>query len=290
MSARHGGLQLYARRYRCSCGPRTVPHIWEFGVPQRASAVETSCGFPSDDGMISDRAPRAGRAGARRIGARQVTSTMANLENSGSTPLARASARGTVKWFNSTKGYGFITLDNGGDAFCHASALAAIGTPSLPSGATVVCDLQESPRGLQVTAVHSVDTSTAESSPPRRPRGGFGGGDRFGGADRFGGGDRFGGEDRFGGGDRFGGDRYGSSDRFSGRQSNYESAPAGPMVEGKVKFFNEQKGFGFVMPDTGGGDVYIHASALRRSGVSALTPEQRIRYSTRQGMKGVEVD
>jgi CspA family cold shock protein len=62
------------------------------------------------------------------------------------------------------------------------------------------------------------------------------------------------------------------------------------MVEGKVKFFNEQKGFGFVMPESGGGDVYIHASALRRSGLSSLATEQRIRYSTRQGMKGVEVD
>jgi CspA family cold shock protein len=62
------------------------------------------------------------------------------------------------------------------------------------------------------------------------------------------------------------------------------------MVEGKVKFFNEQKGFGFVMLESGGGDVYLHASALRRSGVSALASDQRIRYSTRQGMKGVEVD
>ena len=165
-------------------------------------------------------------------------------------PLAQASAKGTVKWFNSTKGYGFITLDNGGDAFCHASALAALGTPNVPQGATVVCDLQESPRGLQVVAVHSMDTSTADPMPARRPRpdGGFGGG--------------------------FG----------------HDTGPSGPMVDGKVKFFNDQKGFGFVVPDAGGGDVYVHASALRRSGISALTPEQRIRYSTRQGMKGVEVD
>jgi CspA family cold shock protein len=62
------------------------------------------------------------------------------------------------------------------------------------------------------------------------------------------------------------------------------------MVEGSVKFFNEQKGFGFVMPQDGSGDVYLHASALRRSGIPILSPEQRIRYSTRQGMKGVEVD
>jgi len=57
-----------------------------------------------------------------------------------------------------------------------------------------------------------------------------------------------------------------------------------------VKFFNDQKGFGFVMPDSGSGDIYLHASALRRSGVQAVEPDQRIRYSTRQGNKGVEVD
>src|SRR5690349_7165937 len=100
---------------------------------------------------------------------------MANLENS-SGPLALVSAKGTVKWFNSTKGYGFINLESGGDAFCHASALAAIVTPDMPTRATVVCDLQDSPRGLQVVAVHSVDPSTAEQQPARRPRGGgFGG-------------------------------------------------------------------------------------------------------------------
>jgi CspA family cold shock protein len=226
---------------------------------------------------------------------------MANFDNGGSRPLAQASVKGKVKWFNSTKGYGFVTLDNGTDAFCHASALQALGSPDLPQGATIVCDLQESPRGLQVVAVHTVDTSTADPAPARRPRrdfgddGGFGGrgGDRFGGGggrgDRFGGGggDRFGG----GGGDRFGGG--GGGGRFGGGGGGFrdrDSGPSGPMVEGKVKFFNDQKGFGFVMPDNGGGDVYVHASALRRSGVAALDPEQRIRFSTRQGMKGVEVD
>ena len=216
---------------------------------------------------------------------------MANFDNGGSRSLSQASVKGTVKWFNSTKGYGFVTLESGSDAFCHASALQAAGHADLPQGATIVCDLQDSPRGLQVVAVHSVDTSTADMSAPRGPRRDFGdsGGRRGGG--RFGGGDRFGGGgDRFGGADRFssGGDRFSSGgDRFSGAR---DQAPSGPMVEGKVKFFNDQKGFGFVMPDSGSGDVYIHASALRRSGVQALEPEQRIRYSTRQGQKGVEVD
>ena len=243
-----------------------------------------------------------------------IGTLMANFDNSGSRSVAQASVKGKVKWFNGTKGYGFVTLDNGSDAFCHASALQALGSPDLPQGATIVCDLQDSPRGLQVVAVHSVDASTAEpasGSRPRREFGGEGGGGRFGGAggrggDRFGGGggrgDRFGGGgDRFGGGgDRFGGggDRFGGSDRFGGGGDRFsggggahrDAGPSGPMVEGKVKFFNDQKGFGFVMPDNGGGDVYIHASALRRSGIPALDPEQRIRFSTRQGMKGVEVD
>jgi len=188
-----------------------------------------------------------------------------------------ASVKGTVKWFNSTKGYGFITLENGGDAFCHASALAALGTPQLETGATVVCDLQDSPRGLQVVQVHSVDMSTAQPSAPapRRQSRFGGGGDRYGG-----------GGDRFSSGYRA--PHYGQ-DRFGGRESAAESG-GGPMVDGKVKFFNEQKGFGFIMPENGGTDIYVHASALRRSGISVLSPEQHVRYSTRQGMKGVEVD
>lgn len=184
--------------------------------------------------------------------------------NEGSRPVSQASAKGRVKWFNSTKGYGFITLEAGGDAFCHASALQACGHADVPPGTTIVCDLADSQRGLQVVAVHSVDTSTAEaptSAPSRGPRRDFG----------------------HGGGGGYGGGGYGGG-------GYRDSAPSGPMVEGKVKFFNDQKGFGFVMPDSGSGDIYLHASALRRSGIQAVEPDQRIRYSTRQGNKGVEVD
>lgn len=156
-----------------------------------------------------------------------------------------------MKWFNGTKGYGFITLDNGGDAFCHASALQAAGHSDVQPGTTIVCDLADSARGMQVVTVHSVDTSTAEA-PSRGPR-----------------------RDSFGGGGGF---------------HHRDNGPSGPMVEGKIKFFNDQKGFGFVMPDSGNGDIYLHASALRRSGVQQVEPDQRIRYSTRQGNKGVEVD
>jgi cold shock protein len=170
---------------------------------------------------------------------------MVNYDNAGFRS-GSGSQRATVKWFNPTKGFGFVTLEDGSDAFCHASALSALSSPELPQGATVYCDVVQGQRGMQVTTVHSVDLSTAEAQPmmsrgPRPPRGG-------------------------------------------GRDSS------GPMGDGHVKFFNEQKGFGFVVPEHGGADVYVHASALRRSGVSTLMPEQRVRFSTRQGMKGVEVD
>ena len=182
---------------------------------------------------------------------------MAHFE--GDRSLTQASARGKIKWFNGTKGYGFVTLDNGSDAFCHASVLQAAGHQELQPGVSIVCDLADSQRGMQVVAIHSVDMSTAEAPS----RGGGGGGPR---------------RDGFGGGGRFGGGGY------------RDSGPAGPMTEGKIKFFNDQKGFGFVMPDSGSGDIYLHASALRRSGVQAVEPDQRIRFSTRQGNKGVEVD
>jgi len=108
--------------------------------------------------------------------------SMAHYDNDESRPLAQASARGKVKWFNATKGYGFVTLDNGGDAFCHASALQSAGHAELPAGASIVCDLTDSQRGLQVVTVHTVDLSTAETPGARGPRRDFGnGGDRFGG-------------------------------------------------------------------------------------------------------------
>ena len=99
--------------------------------------------------------------------------------------ISQASAKGKVKWFNATKGYGFVTLDNGGDAFCHASALQATGHSDVPPGTTIVCDLADSQRGLQVVSVHTsgwahigspsapeMGRSCEGRVPSRRPRGG----------------------------------------------------------------------------------------------------------------------
>jgi len=52
------------------------------------------------------------------------------------------------------------------------------------------------------------------------------------------------------------------------------------MQSGTVKFFNEAKGFGFIAPDTGGADVFVHVSALERSGISHLSEGQKVEFDT----------
>ena len=67
-------------------------------------------------------------------------------------------------------------------------------------------------------------------------------------------------------------------------------ATPGETIEGTVKFFNMDKGFGFVTPDGGGKDVYISARTLERLGVTGLEPQQRVRLQARMGQKGPMAD
>jgi cold shock protein len=52
------------------------------------------------------------------------------------------------------------------------------------------------------------------------------------------------------------------------------------MPIGTVKFYNAQKGFGFIEPDDGGKDVFVHASALERAGMSSLVEGQKVSFDT----------
>jgi len=66
-------------------------------------------------------------------------------------------ATGTVKWFNDSKGYGFITQDDGGpDVFVHHSAIQATGFRSLQEGQKVEFDVSEGPKGLQASNVRTL--------------------------------------------------------------------------------------------------------------------------------------
>lgn len=140
-----------------------------------------------------------------------------------------------VKWFNPTKGFGFVQPGDGSpDAFMHVSVVNRSGIHHLPQGATIVCDLCAGPKGPQVASVHRVERMP--DAPPN------------------------------------GGDRGGHA--------------GGGEVEGTVKFYNREKGFGFVVPDNGTKDVFVSARVLERAGVHELAPEQRVRMSTRIGQKG----
>jgi len=58
------------------------------------------------------------------------------------------------------------------------------------------------------------------------------------------------------------------------------------MPTGKVKWFNDQKGYGFIQADDGGPDVFVHHSAIQMSGYRTLTEGQAVEYETTQGPKG----
>ncbi len=228
-------------------------------------------------------------------------------------PIKAENVTVTVKWFNGTKGFGFVELEDGSDAFLHISVLMESGHDQLTDGSTLVCDIADGRKGQQVAAVHEV--TLAEGAPrrapagpggPRGPRpGGFGGGDRggFGGGGGGYGGDRGG----FGGGGGGGGygDRGGYGDDRGGfggggGRSAY-GAPRGgggfggrdrdqgpsTVVDGTVKFFNADKGYGFIAPDDGSPDVFVSGRVLERIGVASLESNQRVRVSARQGQKGM---
>ena len=54
------------------------------------------------------------------------------------------------------------------------------------------------------------------------------------------------------------------------------------MELGTMKFFNEQKGFGFIAPDNGGTDVFVHVTALERAGLRSLSQGQKVSFDTEQ--------
>jgi cold shock protein len=156
-------------------------------------------------------------------------------------PGHRAEAK--VKWFNASKGFGFVTLADGSqDAFLPMAVLRRAGYEDVREGASITCEISAGAKGPLVTNILNVDNSTAVV-----PQGGAVGMDRRG-------------------------------PRLS------------TTMEGAVKWFEAEKGYGFISPDGGGKDVFIHITALRRSGVNALDPGQRVRVEVVDGRKGLEAD
>jgi cold shock protein len=62
------------------------------------------------------------------------------------------------------------------------------------------------------------------------------------------------------------------------------------MATGTVKWFNAEKGFGFIAPDDGSGDVFAHYSAIASSGYRSLEENQKVQYDVVQGQKGPQAE
>jgi CspA family cold shock protein len=154
--------------------------------------------------------------------------------------------RGTVKWYNPDKGFGFVTLaDGSGDAFLHVTVVERSGQGSVPPGATLEIRAGPGPKGQQVIEILSVDASTAGQELPRHAR---------------------------------------------PEQPAYQRSADRTAVEefGTVKWYNAPKGFGFIVADNGGKDIFVHASALERAGIMGLAEGQRVGVDVAAGQKGPE--
>jgi len=58
------------------------------------------------------------------------------------------------------------------------------------------------------------------------------------------------------------------------------------MTVGTVKFFNETKGYGFIQPEEGGNDAFVHISAVERAGMRSLVKDQKVSYDLQQDQRG----
>jgi CspA family cold shock protein len=157
----------------------------------------------------------------------------------------------TVKWFNGEKGFGFVELaDGAGDAFLHIAVVQGAGHETVLPGSRLRVQVGRGQKGPQVTAILELDASSAAPAPSRPNRGGppVGG---------------------------------------PARRERPDPATAS-NVEGTVKWFRADKGFGFVVCEDGDKDVFLHISVVERAGLSGVEEGQRLAMKVVKTQKGRE--
>jgi len=145
---------------------------------------------------------------------------------------------GRVKWFDPSRGYGFIEVDDGqGDILLHASRLRMCGRSFAPEGAEAKCLVVAGDKGRQVVEILSMEGGV-EATP--RPR------------------------------------------RFHPKREPDEGVC--PAV---VKWFDADRGYGFLDVDGVEGDVFLHAATLRKAGINEVHPGETMQAKCADGPKGL---
>lgn len=164
-------------------------------------------------------------------------------------PASGSESGALVKRFDASRGFGFVGLDGGSDAFLHVSVLQRAGTEAVAPGTRLRVRWGQGQKGPQVLEV--LEIGAVEDLPPSPPR----------------------------------------RDGFAPRHAPAESTvTSGAEMRGTVKWYSAEKGFGFVSPEDGGRDVFVHATALERSGVPPLSEGQSVTMRVVQGRKGPEAE
>lgn len=147
-----------------------------------------------------------------------------------------------VLWFNAAKGFGFVKLPDGAEAYLHIRVVEAAGRTDIPEGTQLKVTVEEAPRGRHVAKVVEIGDRSSKAPAVERL----------------------------------------TENETVASDVHLES-------EGTVKWYSPEKGFGFIAPDNGDKDVFVHATALTRSGLTVLEEGQRVAFQPGQGKKGMVV-
>lgn len=160
------------------------------------------------------------------------------LQNTAETSQDSVTVR--LKWFNSTKGFGFvIPEDDPCDAFIHITTLQQANIHELGEGARLICSMVKGPKGALITAVEELIDIGVAPTP--------------------------------------------ISHRIEGEDENLST------MTGTVKWYKPDKGFGFIIPQDGQKDVFVHKTCLERHDLQILIPGQKVKMRVRTVPKGREV-